>query len=86
MTCLVVYDIDDNKIRGKLARFLSRQGLRLQKSVFAVEVERHVFKRFTDKIELLTAGQGKVAIFRLCALCQQNAIKLHEDDQHFYIY
>jgi len=86
MTCIVAYDIEDNKMRGKLARFLAHQGLRLQKSVFAVEVERHVFTRFTKKIETLTGKQGRVAIFRLCAGCQKNAIKLNDDESSFYIF
>lgn len=87
MTCIVAYDIENDKVRTKLAKFLEREGLRLQKSVFAVEVERHVFNRFARKIETMTGGEGKVAIFRLCTLCQKNAIKLNNDDeQHFYVF
>ncbi len=86
MTCIVAYDIEDDKIRSKLSRFLEGKGLRLQKSVFAVDVERHVFERFTKKIEALTGGQGKVAVIRLCVLCEKNALKLNDGEQHFYIF
>lgn len=86
MTCIVAYDIEDNKIRAKLSRFLEGKGIRLQKSVFAVEIERHVFTRFTNKIETLTGNHGKIAIFRLCIGCQKNAIKLNDEEKLFYIF
>jgi CRISPR-associated endonuclease Cas2 len=87
MTCIVAYDIADNKIRNQLARFLLDKGVRLQKSVFAVDIERHTFKRFQKQIKAITGQSGKVAVFRLCAGCQKNAVKLAEDNEpEFYIF
>jgi CRISPR-associated endonuclease Cas2 len=76
MTCIVAYDIEDDKIRARLAHFLEDKGVRLQKSVFAVEVERHVFRGFTRKLEGIAGTAGKVSVFRLCIGCQKNALQL----------
>ncbi len=86
MTCIVAYDIESNKIRGKLARYLEGNGIRIQKSVFAVEVERHIFRRFLRQIENITGKDRKVAVFRLCIGCQKNAIQLANDKKLFYVF
>lgn len=87
MTCIIAYDIEDDKIRTKLARFLQDKGVRLQKSVFAVEVERHVFRGFTRKLEELAGGSGKVAVFRLCVGCRKNALQLAwGEEARFHIF
>ncbi|HOF05357.1 MAG TPA: CRISPR-associated endonuclease Cas2 [Syntrophales bacterium] len=85
MTCIVAYDIEDDKIRGRLARYLEKKGTRLQKSVFAVDVERHVFRKFTRQIEGIAGKEGKVAIFRLCIGCRRNAIKIDEEGSIFFV-
>jgi CRISPR-associated endonuclease Cas2 len=79
MTCIVSYDIESDKIRTKLARYLEKKGIRLQKSVFALEVERHVFRNLLRGIEHITGKRGKVAVFRLCEGCKTNAIQMNED-------
>ncbi len=87
MTCLVAYDIESDRVRNKLSRFLEGKGKRLQESVFAVEVERHVFRRFLKELEKITQKKGKVAVFRLCSGCQKNALQITEDqEQAFYIF
>ena len=86
MTCIVAYDIEDDKIRGKLSRYLEGKGIRLQKSVFAVEIERHVFNRFLSQMDAITGKNGKVAVFRLCAGCYTNAIQSRTDEKSFYVF
>ncbi|HOK07701.1 MAG TPA: CRISPR-associated endonuclease Cas2 [Syntrophales bacterium] len=85
MTCIVAYDIEDDRIRGRLARYLEKKGTRLQKSVFAVEVERHLFKGFTRRIEGIAGRKGKVAVFRLCVGCRRNAVKIGEAEPFFFV-
>lgn len=86
MTCIVAYDIEDNRIRGKLSRYLERKGIRLQKSVFAVEIERHVFNRFLKQMDAITGKNGKVAVFRLCAGCFRNAIQSGGEKRNYYVF
>ncbi len=87
MLCIVTYDIKVNKIRTKLVRYLvKRKGIRLQKSVFAVLVERHVFKLFLNDIRKITGEKDLLAVFRLCKGCQKNAIQLTEDEKPVFIF
>lgn len=86
MTCIVAYDIEDDKIRGKLSRYLEGKGIRLQKSVFAVEIERHVFNRFLRQMDAITGEHGKVAVFRLCAGCFRNAIQSGAKERNYYVF
>jgi len=84
--CLVAYDIEDNRIRRRLAHYLEKKGIRLQKSVFAVEIERHIFRRFLRQIEGIAGRNKKVAVFRLCAGCRKNALQIGKEKDFFYIF
>jgi CRISPR-associated endonuclease Cas2 len=86
MTCIVAYDIEEDPVRARLARYLENKGVRLQKSVFAVEIERHTFKRFLGEMERIAGKDGKVAVFRLCVGCQNQAIQLGEKGKPFYVF
>ncbi len=98
MVCLVAYDIENNRIRSKLARYLEGKGVRIQKSVFVVEIERHSIKRFMNKLLTFSEGNGKesksdkagkggkIAVFRLCTGCQKNAVQIADQEKEFYIF
>jgi len=86
MTLVVAYDIKDDRIRARLARHLKKKGIRLQKSVFAVEVERHQFKRFLAGIKKITDEQDNIAVFRLCQGCKKNAIQSKKAEPFYYIF
>jgi len=76
MTYIVTYDISDNRIRAKLARHLEKSGVRIQKSVFAVKMERYHYKRFTRTLKSIAGPEGDIIIFRLCAGCSKQAEQL----------
>jgi CRISPR-associated endonuclease Cas2 len=79
MTLIVAYDISHDKTRTQMVKFLQkRKGVRLQKSVFAVEIERHGFKRFLSQLEKIPKKTDKVAVFDLCKRCQQQAVRFNE--------
>jgi CRISPR-associated protein Cas2 len=86
MTCIVAYDISDNRVRNRLARFLQSYGVRVQKSVFAVEVERHAFKRFLRELGKVAGDEGEVAVFRLCRGCQRSALQLGATRTPTYVF
>lgn len=85
LTCLVAYDIEDDKIRNKIAKYLLKIGTRLQKSVFIVQIERHTFRRLQNTLRHFADNQGKIAIFRLCEGCKNNAIQYGSDIALFYV-
>lgn len=86
MTSVVAYDIEDNSTRNRLARYLKTRGVRLQKSVFAVEVERHQFKRFLGEIRKIVGEEDMVAVFRLCEGCKKNAIQSHSAQPFSFVF
>ncbi|MBF0564912.1 MAG: CRISPR-associated endonuclease Cas2 [Nitrospirae bacterium] len=86
MTCIITYDIENNRVRTKLARFLESKGVRIQKSVFAVEIERHAFKGLLRQVEKITGKTGKVAVFRLCIGCRDNAINMNGEEKPFHVF
>jgi len=85
MTYVIAYDVEDDRVRARLAKFLEKEGVRLQKSVFLVDKERHAFKGFRRRLEAL-AGEGEVAIFPLCLGCRRNALRLGEKRPRFYVF
>lgn len=86
MTCIVAYDIEDNRVRARLAKFLEGKGKRIQKSVFALEVERHAFKGLCRQIHKLVGKYENISIFRLCAGCRDHALHLGPEEPNFYIF
>lgn len=46
MTFLIMYDIEDNKVRNEVARYLKQKGcIRIQKSVFMVSADHKLFEQ-----------------------------------------
>ena len=84
-TYLVSYDIEDNRVRNRLAKYLEKCGLRLQKSVFAVRLERFRLKSFTRRLEQIVGAAGKVALFRLCPGCRDSAIQIGPQEPQYYM-
>jgi len=86
MICIITYDIENNSTRTKLARFLLGKGTRIQKSVFAIEFERHSFSMILKRIKQIINDSDKVAIFRLCKGCKKNALKVPKDENTVHVY
>ena len=46
MIYIIMYDIEDNKVRGQVSKYLDKMGcIRIQKSIFMAKTERSVFDR-----------------------------------------
>ncbi len=45
MLCFIIYDIENNKVRTKIAKYVIRKGcIRVQKSVFVAQIDCKVFQ------------------------------------------
>jgi CRISPR-associated protein Cas2 len=86
MIYLVAYDIEDDRVRVRMARYLEKKGRRLQKSVFTVELQPHQLKTVTRDLGKLAGKFGDVAIFRLCRGCEGAAIRLGGEERTYSIY
>jgi CRISPR-associated protein Cas2 len=75
---VVGYDIPDDRIRLRVAVALSGFGTRVQKSVFECDIGP---PELDDMIAALVRaledpGNGDIRIYRLCGICQADAIGL----------
>lgn len=86
MCWLICYDISDTGKRGKVAKYISRIGMRIQKSVFLVDdsqdIENHI-----DNMSRICCGEGVLSAYPLhgnainMALClgKQTRIQTFKD-------
>lgn len=84
---LISYDISNDKLRTKFAKYLSKFGYRLQYSVFKIENSEHMLSNITQNIEnkfskKFTQGDS-VYIFRLTSSCEviKYGYAKHEDSE-----
>lgn len=85
-TYIVSYDIEDDKIRNRLAKLCEKKGYRLQKSVFVVQLRQHGLKPFLMQLQNIAKGSGKIAVFRLCAGCRDNSVQMGDKEPAFYVF
>ena len=71
---IVSYDISDDKLRTKFAKFLSKYGHRLQYSVFKIENSNRILTNVVQKIENDFSKKfemsDSVYIFKLSSSCE----------------
>lgn len=72
---LISYDISNDKIRTKFAKFLSKFGFRLQYSVFEIKNSEAVLKNIENEIKNVYmktfTEEDSVIIFYLSATCKK---------------
>lgn len=86
MTLVIAYDIENNRTRDKISRFLGKQGFRIQKSVFVMDMEKNDINKFLAKLKALAGDHDRVAVFRLCAACARNALALNMGEKSYYVF
>jgi CRISPR-associated protein Cas2 len=69
MNCLLVYDIPDDRVRGKIADFCLDYGLdRIQYSAFVGQLNRTHQEELMLKVKKkLGKKAGKIQLFSMCA-------------------
>ena len=72
---LVSYDISNDKVRTKFAKFLSKFGFRLQYSVFEIDNSEAVLKNIETEIENIYVKsfteEDSVIIFDMSVTCKK---------------
>ena len=72
---LVSYEISNDKVRTKFAKFLSKFGFRLQYSVFEIDNSETVLKNIETEIENIYVKsfteEDSVIIFDMSATCKK---------------
>lgn len=62
---LLIYDISDNCLRTKFAKLLEGYGIRVQKSVFEVNISKALYHQLLAEIKKLTEDDDSVRIYSL---------------------
>lgn len=86
MYYLIAYDIENNKIRNKIAKYLEKKGSRIQKSVFLLDINNYSLKRLMHDLEKMNSKNGIIHIFRICRKCQKQAVYIGEKQPLCLIY
>ena len=75
---LVSYDISNDKVRTKFAKFLSKFGFRLQYSVFEIHNSEAVLSNIENEIQngymKAFTEEDSVIIFNLSATCKETDV------------
>lgn len=54
MFCFIMYDIESNKVRNQVAKYLIKKGcMRVQKSVFAAHLKIETFHKIADTLSVI---------------------------------
>ena len=71
---IVSYDISDDKLRAKFAKYLSRFGYRIQYSVFEIDnsqrIVNNIVNDLKNKYESKFAQTDSVIIFKMSSSCE----------------
>jgi CRISPR-associated protein Cas2 len=76
VTHLVVYDIEDDRVRGRVATLLEGYGRRVQESVFECRLEVRELEELTGRLqrELHSPENGEIRLYRLCRDCLEASL------------
>jgi CRISPR-associated protein Cas2 len=90
MLVIVSYDIQDDRVRTKLAKRLKDFGPRVQYSVFEADISTDELKKLTIVLKNVTLGeQDSIRLYRICKDCSRRIVIWgHGDvtrDKDYYI-
>ena len=88
MFTLIMYDISDDKKRARVEKLLSSYGVRVNYSVFELDIARSTFKKILAKLHELTSKEDNVRIYILTKEVVDRSFTLHHDkgifDEEYY--
>ena len=84
MLYIIAYDIPTSKKgerrRNQIARLLEGYGIRVQYSVFEVEIAPEKLPQLVEELEkLINEKEDSIRVYPLCAACAQRAFHLGID-------
>lgn len=86
MMHLVVYDIEEDDVRLRIAKALKNVGQRVQKSVFECSMDAREMKGLLAVLKkiLKDSPEGNIRLYRLCTDCHSQSVELGEENSSIY--
>ncbi len=88
MQVLIMYDIGCDKKRRRVEKLLSSHGVRVNYSVFELDVTRSVLDRVVGRLAELTSKEDNIRVYILNKEVIKRSFVLHSDrgvfDEEFY--
>ncbi|MDQ7031597.1 MAG: CRISPR-associated endonuclease Cas2 [Desulfonauticus sp.] len=81
MIVLVCYDISDDKKRNKVADILLKKGVRLQKSVYLLNIRKDNLKKLMHQLRQNIDLWDAVLICPVCKRCQSMILQVNCDNR-----
>ncbi len=91
MKIIACYDITDNKRLNKVAKVMKNYGVRVQLSVFELDIEEYLFKRLLKEVnKIIDTDTDSVRYYKLCSECESSidiiGYKIYvSKEEEFYI-
>lgn len=86
---IVSYDISDDKLRAKFAKYLSRFGYRIQYSVFEIDnsqrIVNNIVNDLKNKYESKFAQTDSVIIFKMSSSCEVMRFGYAKNDEKDFL-
>ena len=70
---IIAYDITDNRRRVKVSSILENEGLRLQKSLFIIDVAPLRITGIANKLSILLRDNDLLLMTPICGMCMDKA-------------
>lgn len=92
MNMIIAYDIADDKRLMRVAKVMLDYGVRVQKSIFEVQITPPVFRILKDRVErIIVPEEDGVKYFPLCEKCAGTVEiigqgQFTDPDSEYYIY
>lgn len=92
MNMIIAYDIADDKRLMRVAKVMLDYGVRVQKSIFEVEISPPVFRTLRERVEkIIVPEEDGVKYFPLCEKCAGTVEiigqgQFTDPDREYYIY
>ncbi len=85
MFYVVSYDIADDRRRNRISKYLQSYGIRVQFSVFEMELSKEqsgIMKKGLKK--LIEKKEDSIRVYQICADCRTKIESIGVDKGHYY--
>jgi len=83
MYYIIAFDVSCDKVRRKLTKILMSKGMRIQESVFAVNLKKHEYASTVKKIEKTLNQKGIIHVFHICSACAKKSLAINKEPEYF---